>query len=301
MRYGVWICALLLALGCTEANPHAKGGGKDSGGGGKDSGGFPGDSGGTQKDGAPPKGDASISGGTIKIYVKGDRSKPTVKDGLSGQTPRNYEIALSAYEVLTSANDKSPTLCFDHGKKPVVTKMTGDTLVGYCETRKFKSGNYTHGRTRVDWARFTVDGVYHIAGQKVPTVFTFFRAYSDTTYKNIPYKAGSGFISGKNITTFTIPMVYGPLPPMPGVSFETKGGKFYMTFAYPKPLPIVPAHPDNHWARFHWKVGEAFRWKELKHHNYKDKKWDVNVIPSRTEQVLRHGVLGYNVTSSVDK
>ena len=54
MRYGVWICALLLALGCTEANPHAKGGGKDSGGGGKDSGGFPGDSGGTQKDGAPP-------------------------------------------------------------------------------------------------------------------------------------------------------------------------------------------------------------------------------------------------------
>ena len=279
IRYGVWIGTLLLALGCTEANPNAKGSG----------------------DGAPPAGDASASGGRIQIYVKGDQTKPNLQDGLSGQTPRDYEIALSAYRVLTSANDPAPTLCFDHGNKPVVTNMAKDTLVGSCETRKFKTGAYTHGRTTVEWARFTVDGVYHVAGQQVPTTFTFFRAYSDTTYNGKPYKAGHGFITGKNITTVTIPMVYGPLPPMPGVSFELKGGKFYMTFVYPKPLPIVPAHPDTHWARFHWKVGDAFRWKDRKSHNFKDGKWDVSVISSMSEEVLRHGVLGYNVTSSVDK
>lgn len=291
------VAGILFTLGCTDANPHAladKGGSiiQDSGGGQTDNGLLP--------DGAPPTGDAATVG-SIRIYVKGDETKPNLKDGLSGQTPRDYEIALSAYEVLTSANDPSPTPCFDHGSKPVVTKMNGDTLVGSCKTNKFKTGNYTHGRTRVDWARFTVDGVYHAMGQDVPTTFTFFRAYSDTTYNGKPYKAGHGFITAKNFTTFTVPFAYGPMPAMPGVSFSTKGGKFYMTFAYPKPLPIAPAYNDVHWARFHWKVGDAFRWKERKSHGYKDGKWDVNVISSQSEDVLRHGVLGYHVTSSVDK
>ena len=298
-RVQLMVAGLVLAMGCTEANQHAL---KDKGGGGNQDGSTAGVDNGLPVDGAPPVGDVGAStGGKIQIYVKGDQTSPNLKDGLSGQTPSDYEIALSAYHVLQSANDPAPTLCFDHGSKPVVTNMKGDTLVGSCDTSKFKTGAYTHGRTRVDWARYTVDGVYHGMGQHVAGSFTFFRAYSDTTYKGKSYKAGKGFISFSALPSVLIPMDYGPMPPMPGVTFSTKGGKFEMTFQYPKPLPIVKENKDTHWARFHWKVGDAFRWKDRKMSGYKDGKWDVNLNPSSSEQVLWHGVLGYNVTTSVDK
>ncbi len=244
--------------------------------------------------------DVGAAGGRINIYVKGDQTKPTFKDGLSGQTPTNYEIALSRYQVMTSALDPKPVLCFDHGSKPVVTNMAKDTLVGYCKTQSIKTGAYTHGRTKVDWARYTVNGVYHLGTQKLPGKFTFFRAYSDVTYKGTAYKAGKGFISFSGLTTVQIPFTYGPMPPMPGVQFKTIKGEFFMTFRYSKPLPIVQPNKGSHWARFHWKVGDAFRWKELTWPSYSKGSWDVSPVFTSIEPVLVHGVWGYRVTSSVD-
>ena len=249
-------------------------------------------------DGAPPKVDGG--GGVIKIYVKGDLSQKTFNDGLTGQTPTNYQIAISRYDILRSAADPSPVLCFDHGKTPFVVDALKDNLVGQCLTSKISSGAYTHGRTRVDYARYTVNGVYHYLGQKLPGKFTFFRAYSDVVYKQKPYKAGTGFVSFSGLATVSIPMLYGPMPSMPGVKFETKNGVMSMTFAYSKPLPIVTNDSGTHWARFHWMVRESFRWAELSLPNYQKGAWDVSPLLSNTEAVKLHGVSGYMVTSSVD-
>ena len=247
-------------------------------------------------DGGAPDGRA----GTIGIYVQGDLTKFSFNDGLAGQTPRNYQIAIRSYRVLRSASDPSPVLCFDHGQKPFVVDVAKDNLVGTCPTAKTPSGTYTHGRTGVAWARYTVDGVYHALGQKLPDSFTFFRAYSDVTYKGKAYKAGQGSVTFSGLTTVTIPFVYGPMPSMPGVSFTTVKGAFFMTFRYTKPLTIVQGDPGAHWARFHWKVGDAFRWADTSLPGHKSGVWDVSAVLSDTEQVKLHGVSGYRVTSSTD-
>lgn len=242
--------------------------------------------------------DAS-GGGVIQIFVKGDHTKTTYNDGLAGQTPKDYKIAISRYHIMTSATAK-PVLCFDHGTNPKITDMSKDTLVGSCDTKSVPDGNYTHGRTKVDWAKFTVDGVYHYLGIKYPGKFTFFRAYSDTVYNKVPYKANTGSVTFSGLTTVSLPIIYGPLPSVPGVSFETKSGEFFMTFRYKKVLPIVQTNTKTHWARFHWKVLESFRWKELSTLGFKSDVWDVTPIAVTSEEVKLHGVSGYHVTSSVD-
>jgi hypothetical protein len=237
-------------------------------------------------------------GGAISIYVAGDLSKVAFNDGLAGQTPYDYEIALSRYHVLLSAADPSPTLCFDHGTAPFVASISKDNLVGSCQTQTIKAGAYTHGRTKVDWARYTVDGVYHYLGQQLPGKLTFFRAYSDVTVNGKPYKAGEGTIAFSGLTTVEIPVTYPPLPPMPGIKTEVVSGELLMTFSYSKPLPIDPADARPHWARFHWKIFESFRWADEPLLGYTTATWDV--APVSSESVKLHGVSGYYTTSSVD-
>lgn len=257
----------------------------------------------TGSDGAPdqsPGPDAPPPTGYINIFVKGDLTKPALSDGLSGQTPQDYYISISRYHILRSASDPSPTLCFDHGNNASLANMHKDTKVGYCATKSIKTGLYTHGRTKVDWARYTVKGVYHYLGQKLAGKFTFFRAYSDSIQGDKVYKAGHGFITFSGVTTVSIPVVYGPLPSIPGVAFETKGGVFTMTFPYSKPLPIKQNNTQTHWARFHWKIGDSFRWADTKLPNYQAGVWDVSPLVMNTEAVKMYGVSGFHVTSSVD-
>lgn len=290
--------ALLLAggAGCTVPNQHARGpdaGAADS-------------VGPAWTDGVVAGGDAAAATdgaagvGTITIFVKGDLSKVGFSDGLAGQTPRDYTIALSRYHVLRSADDPAPVLCFDHGPKPALTNIAKDNEVGSCRTSSIPTGPYTHGRTKVDWARYTVDGVYHYLGQKLTGSFTFFRAFSDVVHEGKPFKAGQGTITFSGATKVEIPVTYGPLPPMPGVSFKLQGGELSMTFRYTKPLLIEQQDTHAHWARFNWKIADSFRWADAQGYGYAKGVWDVALLPSSSEQVLLHGVSGYYVTSSKD-
>ena len=143
-------------------------------------------------------------------------------------------------------------------------------------------------------------GTYHLGVQKYPGKFTFFRAYSEIVYNNKPYKAGTGTITFSGLTTVSIPMIYGPLPPMPGVSFKTINGEFFMTLLYTKPLPISQTSTKAHWARFHWKIHKSFRWIDSKLPGFQSGVWDVAAIFTNTELVKMHGVHSHYVTSSVD-
>jgi hypothetical protein len=241
-----------------------------------------------------------LRSGTISIFIKGDRTKKQFQDGLSGQTPRSYEIAVARYQLLRSAGDPAPVLCFDHGKQPYVLDVARDNLVGYCQTSSIPNGLYTHGRTKVDWARYSVEGTYHALGQQLPGKFTFFRAFSDVSYNNKPFKAGQGTITFKGITTVELPVTYGPLPAMPGIQHRTKDGQFTFTFRYTRPLQIDQTDTGKHWARFHWQIDDAFRWADAQTPGYKHGVWDVSPLGGHTESVKLFGVSGYYVTASTD-
>lgn len=261
------------------------------------------------RDGDPPAVDGGSwpdgagKPGTISIFVAGDQSAVAFNDGLAGQTPQDYEIAISRYATLRSANDPAPVLCFDHGSTPVITNMAKDTFVGACDTSTIPTATYTHGRTKVDWARYTVDGVYHVPGLgPVAGKLTMFRAYSNTTYGGKSYAAGTGTLTVQGLPTpIEIPVTYPTPPSVPGlVEFQVVGGEFFMTFIFSHPLLIQQGNPDVHWARFHWKVKDAFRWTDRTLAGYQAGAWDIALDPTQTEVLSMYGVSGYYVTASTD-
>ncbi|MFH2010391.1 MAG: hypothetical protein ABI333_27580 [bacterium] len=250
---------------------------------------------------AGTSGDASTpTGGTISIYLAGDSTPKTFTDGLAGQTPTSYVIALSEYWAQTSLSDPSPAFCFDTGAAPVEADLSGDTLMGVCDTQALPTAVYTHGRVKVDWARYTVQGTLHYQGMPFAGAFTFFRAYSDTTYLGDAYLAGEGFIEYSGPTQVTIPTTYDPPLSFPGVVVETVGGACWMTFPYSQPLAVDQTNLDHHWARFHWEIYEGFRWQDRSDTGFADGVWDVGMTVPETEEVIFAGATGYYTTASTD-
>jgi len=237
--------------------------------------------------------------GSIAIYLKGDLKPKTYQDKLQGQTPTNYAIAVSKYYIMRSINDPAPQLCFDHGKNAKIADMHKDNLVGSCVTNALKTGLYTYGKVKVEWVRYTVQGILHY-NQKLPGAFTFFRAYSDTTYQGKSYKAGNGTIAFSLLPTNTIPYKFPNPPPIPGMKFQLVNGEFWMTFPYKRGLPVKKDNEKKHWARFHWEIDKAFRWEDLSTANFQKGSWDVTLNPSTAEPVKGFGVSGYYITSSID-
>lgn len=237
------------------------------------------------------------SHGRIDIYMAGDLDEVTFDDGLAGQTPRAFKVAISAYEVLTSAS-ATPQPCFDHGDQPVVADLGGDTLVGTC--LDVPTGVYTHGRTRVEWVSYTVDGTLHRGGGSFPGDVTFFRATSNTRYDGEDYAAGEGWMHYEGITDITIPMNFDATPSAPGIVSELDdGGHLWMQFAYTHPLPVVSGTAEAHWARFYWAIFQGFRWRDSSGPGYADRVWDMQ--PGSAEEVVVPGVTGYRITSSIDE
>lgn len=238
--------------------------------------------------------------GSIAIYLAGDHTPKTFNDGLAGQTPTDYEIALSAYQVMTSANDTTPEPCFDHGTNYVVADMSTDTLMGSCPTADLSTAAYTHGRVRIDWARYSVQANLHYLGTPYPGTITFFRAYSETTYEGTVYAPNTGFVMYSGIIDYEVPWVYPALTSIGPITYDFEGNATWMTFPYTKPLLVDANNTDDHWARFHWQVADAFRWVDLDLANYVDGTWDLAQTASGIEQVMMYGASGYTITASTD-
>lgn len=243
--------------------------------------------------------DTLITPGAIQIYLTGDYSPYNIDDGLEGQTPFEFKIAISKYYTLKSEEDPSPYLCFEHNA-PYVSDLSQDNLVGFCSTVTIPSATYTHGKVKVDWLQYSVNGRMQHGGVAYPGVFTVFRAYSNTTVGSIPYKPGDGFIHYNGVVDVIIPYKFDDIPEAAGIKTELVKGEFLMTFPYTHPLPIVQNGTQSHWARFNWQVKDAFRWQDKDLLGYSEGEWDVSPAISFSEQVKLPGVSGYYVTSSID-
>ena len=249
----------------------------------------------------PMAGAAGRSGepATISIYLTGDLSPKAYSDDLAGQTPTDYFVAISKYYLLTSADDPEPVRCFERST-PIEADLFQDNFVGACDTPSVPSAQYTHGRTQVDWMRYTVQGTLHAEGQSLPNEISFFRAFSDTTYQGDSFSAGEGTFTLSGPPSYTSRMTFEALPSVPGVDIELVEGELWMTFPYTRPLDIDQQDPSPHWARTHWEIHEAFRWEDDSASGYTTGIWDVSEAPDESEEVIVPGVSGYYVTASTD-
>ncbi len=246
-------------------------------------------------------GDDAGSVGTVAIYLTADSSERTYDDELRGQTPRDFRIALSRYYLLTSAADPAPVLCFDHGADPAVASIEQDVHVGTCATATVPTAVYTHGRVKVDWVSYTVEGTVHSEGVAYPGSVEVFRAYSDTTHHDKAYVAGEGVIGFRSAALDNeVDVTYPALPQLAGVHLELVDGELLMTFPYTTPLPMERSNTEHHWARFHWEVFEGYRWRDSDVAGYTPGVWDVDLLGQRSEEVVFGGVTGYHVTASTD-
>ena len=242
--------------------------------------------------------------GEIAIYLAGDLTPVVFEDGASGQTPRDYFIAVSAYQLVRPDGTILSAPCFDYGDTPVVADVHEDTLMGSCLTSAIPTATYTHGLVRVDWVRYTVDGTLHRGRESFPGEFEFFRAMSDTKYDGNTYTAGAGYLEFRGATSFRLPLWLGEMSDWEGLEFkwDEDNRDLWMQFPFDVPLPIESGSPDAHWARLHWEFYESFRWIDLSRDGYVAGVWDlVNyIVSSGTEQVVRSGFNGYHITTSLD-
>ena len=243
---------------------------------------------------------ADVGDGSISIYLTGDSSERAYDDDLAGQTPRGYTLALGDYFIQTSLDDSSPQLCFGADGAAILADLAADNLMGACPTAMIPSAIYTHGRVNVAWVRYTVDGSLHHLGVPYPGEFEFFRAYSDTTFEGDDYSAGEGYAEFHGITNVRVPLVFDDPVEFRGTRVETTNGRFWMTFPYTEPLPVVQSNTDAHWARMHWHIFEAFRWEDVSALGYVDGVWDISSIAPTVEEVVVPGVSGYHITTSLD-
>ncbi|MCC6748015.1 MAG: hypothetical protein IT371_10180 [Deltaproteobacteria bacterium] len=283
-----------LLVGCTSSTTPAT---TDAGGNAPD--GARTDGGGVTPDGrAGGDGGASEAGGgaMLRIYVKGDLTPMQLNDGLSGQTPKTYEMGLTRFEVLRSATDPSPVLVFDHGATPRRVDLKGTTLAGEAPLKQLPAGSYTHGRIVLAWGKATVDATVHAQGMTIPGELTLRGALSDTSLDGKSYKQGEAEYTFKVATVER--SLKGSLPALPstgGGQVSQSGGKTYLTFAFPKPLVLSPSATKDHRATIVYKIFESFRWQEESKAGYATKVFDVDADGPSSEPVKNFGALDYAV------
>jgi hypothetical protein len=238
--------------------------------------------------------------GMIRIYVAGDDTPKTFTDSMSGQTPFDYFIGVSNYQVLRSASDPSPVPCFDYGADTFSIDLQADNLVGRCATAAFPLGTYTHGRTKVDWITYKVVGDVHYAGATLPATFQIFKAFSTCDYDGHHYTAGEGWI-GYDVSGYVgqIPYAFPELAALGGVSFVTEGDSFWVVFPFTHPFVIGESDSAEHWSRMFWEIFESFRWTDIRLTGYAAGRWDV-APAGETEAPGMFGVSGYHIESSTD-
>lgn len=238
--------------------------------------------------------------GAIRIYVAGDDSEKTFTDGLAGQTPFDYFIGVSSFEVLRRADDPAPVPCFDYGADTFSIDLQTDNLVGRCATSSFPLDTYTHGRVKVDWISYRVAGDVHTAAATLSTTFRIFKAFSACDYEEQHYAAGEGWV-GYDIGGIAgrIPYVFPEPPALAGVSLVTDGDATWMVFPFTHPFVIGADDTAEHWSRMFWEIYESFRWTDVRLDGYAAGRWDV-APAGTTETPEMFGVSGFHIESSAD-
>lgn len=238
--------------------------------------------------------DTLEASGRLIIRVGGDTTPKTIADGLAGQTPKAYTMSLSRYEIMTSAQDPSPVLVFDHKDQPVAIDMLkGPQEAGSAALTTIPTGTYTHGRVKLTSTSFTVAATVHAPGP-LPGEVTVTAALSDGKLDGTDVKQGDVSYVFSVFPT-PIPGVLPPLPPTPGGQIVQQGGETWMVFPFTKPLFISSASPTDWTATITYQVADSFRWEDdTSKAGHQPDVFDVTALPTPSfEAVKSFGATGY--------
>jgi hypothetical protein len=279
IRLGIFAVLLMGALSCGTTflgGPGADGG--PSGGSGR-----------SLTDGGPAE------EGTIEIYVQGELTPKVFSDGLSGQTPEDYVMGLSRFDLMRSATDPAPVTAFDHGARSVEVDMLGRTLAGTARTAEIPTGVYAYGRVLLTMTRFTVRATAHGQGLSLPGKLKVTGALSDTTLDGQPWTKGQAQYTFTAGGLFSRTMA-GPLPPLPstaGGGIVPEGGRTWLVFPFPTPLAVDPHSRARHQATIIYEVFDSFRWEDQAGPGYSSGVFDI--AETTFEPVRNFGATGYRI------
>lgn len=301
----------VVACGRLDGVDHSAGadGGAASSDGGLAAGG---DGGALTGDGGVVTGDGGsvAAAGDLEIYVAGDLTPKTLTDGLAGQTPHEYKMALATFQLLRSATDSAPVTVFTYaGNNDVEADILGRTLVGRASMASLPVQTYTHARSRLTRTRVTVDATVHTSGVAIPGTLTIVGVYScnGCSYRYTDPESGSVLSPGQAAFTFRsmgsrVTQV-GELPPLPA----TAGGQVVQDtegtwLVFPLPFPFVPPTPqhltnpaDVCRATITYDVASSFRWRDETRTGYTTSTFDVEPGTFHYEPVVNFGATGYRV------
>jgi hypothetical protein len=248
----------------------------------------------SSQDGSLPDGS---SGYKLDIYVEGDSTPKTFTDGYSGQTPTNYYMGVSRFDLMTSENDTSPVTVFDHGEDYVEVDMSQNTLVGSADLADLPFDFYTHGRVLLKMTRFDVETTVHttMPPAQVPGTVTVVAALSDAIIDNeqrsqdwVEYTFN---VMGGITTTGSLP----ELPSTGGGTVVKQNGELWLVFALQSGLTISPLPTQDHTATITYEIYESFRWEDQQQANYTEGVFDAQA-EGTTEPVMNFGATGYSIS-----
>lgn len=233
----------------------------------------------------------------LDIYVEGDSSATTIDDGYAGQTPTNYTMGVSRFDLMLSDSDPNPVTVFDHGDQYVEVDMTASTLVGTGDLTQIPPNLYSHGRALLTMTRFDVNTTVHVNPVAVPGTVTVTAALSDTTID------GQGRSQGWVQYTFNIAggvTTVGTLPQLPSTAGGTivqEGGNTWLVFPLDTPMLIIPAPGTDHSATIIYQIFESFRWEDQNGNGYTADVFDA-AADGAHEPVMNFGATDYEIVTN---
>ena len=235
---------------------------------------------------------------SLSIYVKGDTTAHTFTDGYSGQTPKNYFMGVTRFDLMLSAQDMNPVPVFDTGDVFTEMDMLSTTLAGTARLIDIPPATYTHGRVRLASLRADVDATVHLAGggYSYATTGTVNAALADVTIDGTPrtkgwalFSASVPFVGPVSIET-TLP----PLPDNQGATVVDDGTATWLVFEFLTPLVVDYHVTAAKKATIIFDVYESFRWEELTTAGYTTGVFDVSQDGS-FEPVHNFGANSYSI------
>lgn len=254
-------------------------------------------------DAGPGSGDASslsVDGGgngyVLEIWVEGDLTPKTFTDGWSGQTPTNYVMGLSRYDLMRSADDPDPVTVFDHGQTTVECDMLGRTLAGTADLDAIQPGAYPYSRVLLTMSRFDVETDLHVTSPSatLPGTLTVTAALSDTILDSVARDKGwveySFDLMGGIATQGQLP----PLPSTAGGTVVEESDRTWLIFPISPPAVIEPQPTRDRSATIIYEVYESFRWEDLRTAGYSAGRFDTE-DSGTSEPVCNFGATAYRI------
>jgi hypothetical protein len=236
------------------------------------------------------------TGYQLRIYVEGDMTPKTFTDGYSGQTPTDYYMGISRFDIMTSETDPNPVTVFDYGENYMEVDMSQNTEVGSVALADIPFNFYSHGRVLLKMTRFDVETTVHatMPPADLPGTVTVVAALSDALIDNVQRSQDwvqyTFNVMGGITTTGTLP----ELPSTGGGTVVKENGRLWLVFPLTGGLTIDPLPTQDHSATIIYEIYESFRWQDEQETNYTDDVFDSNADGS-TEPVMNFGATGYQI------